>query len=380
MPLGDVRRRPTPSTHTPQLHHARCSPPPRRGRRRGRSRARARRIDLAGAAAALPALKAATLDMLAAKAAAANARPPPKRARPPSSRRCCTNLTRRPTRRRPRRRRRWCRRAGAWPSIRRLRPPAPTQAAFRPLITSSPVRTQTAAVRSHSLRRPARATRSARRRRGARSMGRAWGGGRRRRGGVSEEGAGAAAAASLARTRTPTPRDRPSTGPLQAKRTWASTSPRRPRRPSRYLRPPGPRTSLAGLSAMSTRRAWSFRPLAPMACPSRSLSSAFNRPFNYVGAADLPTVGKIRKGGGREGRATHALARRTRPTNPSFFLQWDPASSTLLGNVNGSPPGTDTQGAAGYFVPTRAISTLSFSGVNILGSPSHQVWFADFAC
>ena len=73
MPLGDVRRRPTPSTHTPQLHRARCSPPPRRGRRRGRSRARARRIDLAGAAAAPPALKAATLDMLAAKAAAANA-------------------------------------------------------------------------------------------------------------------------------------------------------------------------------------------------------------------------------------------------------------------------------------------------------------------
>ena len=92
----------------------------------------------------------------------------------------------------------------------------------------------------------------------------------------------------------------------------------------------------------------------------------FQSAFNYVGAADLPTVGKIRKGGGREGRATHALARRTRPTNPSFFLQWDPASSTLLGNVNGSPPGTDTQGAAGYFVPTRAISTLSFSGVNIL--------------
>ena len=64
----------------------------------------------------------------------------------------------------------------------------------------------------------------------------------------------------------------------------------------------------------------------------------------------------------------------------TYLPIWDAGTSTLQGNINGSPPGTNAAGGAGWFQPTRAVQTLTLTGINIRGSPTYQLWLAGFAC
>lgn len=49
---------------------------------------------------------------------------------------------------------------------------------------------------------------------------------------------------------------------------------------------------------------------------------------------------------------------------------WDPATSTLIGNS------ANTNGAAGWFMPTTPITSLTLTFTVLTGIPSYQVWFA----
>lgn len=49
---------------------------------------------------------------------------------------------------------------------------------------------------------------------------------------------------------------------------------------------------------------------------------------------------------------------------------WNPATMTLVGNV------ADTQGAAGWFAPTKRVKTLTMTFQKQTGSPTYQTWFA----
>jgi hypothetical protein len=51
---------------------------------------------------------------------------------------------------------------------------------------------------------------------------------------------------------------------------------------------------------------------------------------------------------------------------------WNPATSTLVGNVK------DTAGASGWLRPTAAIRTLILTSTVQSGIPAHQVWIAAF--
>jgi LPXTG-motif cell wall-anchored protein len=50
--------------------------------------------------------------------------------------------------------------------------------------------------------------------------------------------------------------------------------------------------------------------------------------------------------------------------------RWDPATATLIGNV------ADTSGASGWFRPTVAIKSVTFTFTAQTGIPSYQVWIA----
>ncbi|PRZ44058.1 LPXTG-motif cell wall-anchored protein [Antricoccus suffuscus] len=65
--------------------------------------------------------------------------------------------------------------------------------------------------------------------------------------------------------------------------------------------------------------------------------------FNYAGESDLPT--------------------------------WDPATSTLTGNVAAA----DTSGASAWFEPNISISSLTFTFTRRAGFPIYQTWFASLA-
>lgn len=54
---------------------------------------------------------------------------------------------------------------------------------------------------------------------------------------------------------------------------------------------------------------------------------------------------------------------------------WDPATATLTGNDGAA----DTSGAAGWFEPTAAIKTLTFSFTSRSGLPIFQTWFTGLA-
>ncbi|WP_188283983.1 Ig-like domain-containing protein [Streptomyces sp. CBMA29] len=49
---------------------------------------------------------------------------------------------------------------------------------------------------------------------------------------------------------------------------------------------------------------------------------------------------------------------------------WDPATSTLRGNVN------DTNGASGWFRPTAPVTSVSFTYSVLSGAPVYQIWMA----
>ena len=53
---------------------------------------------------------------------------------------------------------------------------------------------------------------------------------------------------------------------------------------------------------------------------------------------------------------------------------WDPTTSTLIGN------GPDTDGASGWFQPTKVIAKLTLISERIIGLPRYQVWFASKDC
>ncbi|KAG7667873.1 hypothetical protein Ndes2437B_g07915 [Nannochloris sp. 'desiccata'] len=53
---------------------------------------------------------------------------------------------------------------------------------------------------------------------------------------------------------------------------------------------------------------------------------------------------------------------------------WDPATSTLIGN------GPDTNGASGWFQPTKPIAKITLTSERIIGFPQYQVWFASKDC
>jgi LPXTG-motif cell wall-anchored protein len=50
--------------------------------------------------------------------------------------------------------------------------------------------------------------------------------------------------------------------------------------------------------------------------------------------------------------------------------RWDPATATLIGNV------ADTSGASGWFRPTVAIKSVTFTFTTQTGIPSYQMWIA----
>ncbi len=69
-----------------------------------------------------------------------------------------------------------------------------------------------------------------------------------------------------------------------------------------------------------------------------STANWFQSAFNYAGAADAPT--------------------------------WSSGTSTLTGNVQ------DTTGASGWFKPTAAVKTITFTQRKLSGFPSYQLWLA----
>ena len=53
---------------------------------------------------------------------------------------------------------------------------------------------------------------------------------------------------------------------------------------------------------------------------------------------------------------------------------WNPATSTLEGNIGVPTP--DTDGASGWFRPTVPVTSLTLSGAVLVGIPAYQLWIA----
>ncbi|MFD7023896.1 collagen binding domain-containing protein [Promicromonospora sukumoe] len=61
--------------------------------------------------------------------------------------------------------------------------------------------------------------------------------------------------------------------------------------------------------------------------------------------------------------------------DPADVPAWDPATGELIGN----PAANDTSGAAGWFLPTTPIKTLTVEFFQRSGFPVYQTWFASLA-
>jgi hypothetical protein len=75
-----------------------------------------------------------------------------------------------------------------------------------------------------------------------------------------------------------------------------------------------------------------------VAVPVATIGTWFQGAFNYAGGTDVPS--------------------------------WDPATATLMGT------GNDTNGAAGWFVPTVDLSSLTVTFDKLTGFPTYQTWIA----
>jgi hypothetical protein len=74
------------------------------------------------------------------------------------------------------------------------------------------------------------------------------------------------------------------------------------------------------------------------AVPVATIGTWFQGAFNYAGGTDVPT--------------------------------WNPATATLTGT------GNDTNGAAGWFIPTVSVSSLTVTFDKLTGFPTYQTWIA----
>lgn len=88
----------------------------------------------------------------------------------------------------------------------------------------------------------------------------------------------------------------------------------------------------------------------PAGDPVPTASLGFQSVFNYCGGTPSPCT----------------------RTTPPDLPTWLPSSSELTGNT----AATDTNGAAGWFEPTTALSTLTLTYYQRSGFPVYQTWFA----